>query len=240
MAIQRGASAVLGLVLVWTSVCVAAEPVALFNGKDLSGWKRRGGKATYAVEDGAIVGRSVPNTYNTFLCTEKEYGDFELELDFKIDDTTFNSGVQIRSHTRPEDKGERVYGYQIEIDPRTDRKWSGGLYYEAGKRQWLDDLTDNDAAREAFRLGEWNHFRILVKGHRIQSWINGVPAADFTDTDEKNFSPSGFIGLQVHQVGKERKPKEVRWRNIKLTEPGADSTSAQTTTAAGGGSNSPL
>ena len=104
-----------GAGLVWLRV--AAEPVELFNGKDLTGWKPRGGAAKYSAEDGTIVGRSVPNTTNTFLTTEKEYGDFELQLDFKIDDPTFNSGVQIRSHARPKGDGEVVYGYQIEIDP---------------------------------------------------------------------------------------------------------------------------
>src|SRR5690348_1202809 len=112
------------------------ERVEIFNGKDLSGWTKRGGDATYAVEDGMIVGRSAPNTSNTFLCTDKEFSDFELELDFKIDpkDNIFNSGVQIRSHARPEkDKTgkdlERVYGYQVEIDTKADRPWTGGIYF---------------------------------------------------------------------------------------------------------------
>ena len=60
-------------------------------------------------------------------------------------------------------------------------------------------------------------FEIVAKGNRIQTWLNGVPAADFTDNDEKAFSPSGFIALQVHGVGDKRETKEVRWKNIKLT-----------------------
>jgi hypothetical protein len=80
----------------------ADEVVEIFNGKDLTGWTKRGGDATYAVENGEIVGRSVPNTPNTFLTTDKEFGDFVLELDFKIHPKDFNSGVQIRSHARPE------------------------------------------------------------------------------------------------------------------------------------------
>lgn len=201
---------------------VDAQSVELFNGKDLSGWKRRGGAAKYSVEGGEIVGRSVPNTSNTFLTTEKEYGDFELELDFKIDDPEFNSGVQIRSHVRPEGNGERVYGYQVEIDPRKDRRWTAGIYFEAGdehrKDGWLNDLSKNEAARNAFKLGEWNHLKIVARGPHIQTWLNGVPAADFTDTDAKAFTPRGFIGLQVHDVGTAAAPKEVRWRNIKFTE----------------------
>lgn len=204
------------------AMSVAAEPVELFNGTDLAGWKQRGGAAKYTVEDGAIVGRSVPNTTNTFLTTEKDYGDFELDLEFKIDDPAFNSGVQIRSHARPQGDGEVVYGYQVEIDPRKDRAWSAGLYFEAGSDKrpagWLNDLSQNEAARKAFKLGEWNHLRIIAEGRRIQTWLNGVPAADFTDSDDEAFVPRGFIALQVHQVGEAKEPKEVRWRDIKLVD----------------------
>jgi hypothetical protein len=199
----------------------ADQMVELFNGKDLTGWTKRGGDAQYAVEDNMIVGRSVPNTPNTFLTTDKEFADFILELDFKISDTDFNSGVQIRSHSRPQDNRERVYGYQVEIDPKPDRAWTAGIYYEGGdknrKAGWLNDLSENEPARKAFRLGEWNHLRVVAKGNRIQTWLNGVPAADFTDNDENAFSPSGFIALQVHGVGDKRDTKEVRWTNIKLT-----------------------
>jgi hypothetical protein len=212
----------------------ADQNVDIFNGRDLTGWTIRGGDATYAVENGEIVGRSVPDTSNTFLTTNAEFGDFVLELDFKISDTRFNSGVQIRSHSRPQGDRERVYGYQVEIDPKPDRAWTAGIYYEGGmldeaatkekgdevwvrEAGWLNTLENNEAARKAFRLGEWNQLRVVAKGPRIQTWLNGVPAADFTDTDEKAFSPTGFIALQVHGVGKARDTKEVRWRNIKLT-----------------------
>ena len=199
----------------------AAETVELFNGKDLTGFTKRGGAATYAVEDGAIVGRSVPNTSNTFLATDKEFDDFILELDFKIDDTDFNSGVQIRSHSLPEHQRGRVFGYQVEIDP-TDRAYTGGIYFEGGsperKGGWLQDLSQNEAARKAFKPGEWNHLKVVADGRNIKTWLNGVPAADFTDNDERAFIPSGFIALQVHGVGGDTETKEVRWKNIKLTD----------------------
>jgi len=207
-------------VLSFISSAMADRNVELFNGKDLKGWTKRGGAATYKVEDGAIVGSSVPDTDNTFLATNDEYGDFILELDFKIDDPDFNSGVQIRSHSLKEHNKGRVFGYQVEIDPKP-RAFSGGIYFEGGGPNraagWLDDLEDNDAARKAFRLGEWNHFRIVAKGPRIQTWINGVLAVDYTDKDEKAFTPAGFIALQVHGVGPAKDRKEVRWKNIKLT-----------------------
>jgi hypothetical protein len=110
----------------------------LFNGKDLKGFKQLNGKAKYVVENGEIVGTTVLNEPNTFLATEKEYGDFIFEVDFKVNDH-MNSGVQFRSHIKDlNDKcnvtdkktPERVHGYQMEIDP-AERAWSGGIYDEA-------------------------------------------------------------------------------------------------------------
>jgi hypothetical protein len=210
----------LAALLIAGNIARAAEPIELFNGKDLTGWTKHGGDATYTVEDGSIVGHSAPDTSNTFLCTDQEFSDFALEADFAIYDRDFNSGIQIRSHVRPENGGERVFGYQIEIDPRADRKWTAGLYFEGGsperKAVWLQDLTKNDAAREAFKFAQWNHVRIVARGRHIQSWLNGVAATDYTDTDDKAFTPAGFIGLQVHAVGKSTDPKVVRFKNLKL------------------------
>jgi hypothetical protein len=208
----------------------AEREVKIFNGKDLKGFTKRGGAATYKVEDSAIVGRSVPNTSNTFLCTDEEFGDFTLELDFKVDSKNgFNSGVQIRSHSRPEGEQERVYGYQVEMDTDPDRAWTGGIYFEGGSKDksgdwirkagWLNDLANNEKAQKARKLDDWNHFKIVCKGPNIKTWLNGVPAADFTDKDDKAFAPKGFIAFQVHGVGDLKEPREVRWKNIKLTVP---------------------
>jgi len=222
---RAAAFVVLAFVFPPSIVVVAADEAGLFNGKDLTGWTKRGGAATYKVENGEVVGHSAPNTSNTFLCTDKDYGDFELEYDFKLDDVDFNSGVQIRSHARPESKEERFYGYQIEIDPKP-RAFTGGIYFEGGSKDqdgnwirpggWLNDLSNNEPARKAFQLGKWNHIRAVAKGRRIQTWLNDVPAADYTDNDDKAFTPTGFIALQVHGVGGSKDTKEVRWRNIKL------------------------
>jgi hypothetical protein len=224
---SRRLAAILTLAILHIPSASADQNVELFNGKDLTGWTKRGGDAEYAVENGEIVGRSVPNTPNTFLTTNKEFGDFLLELDFKIDPNDFNSGIQIRSHSRPEEGRERVYGYQVEIDTGADRPWTGGIYFEGGSKDnegkwirkagWLHDLGSNPEAQKARRLGEWNRLRIEAKGPRIRTWLNGVPAADYTDDDDEAFSPTGFIALQVHGVGNARETKEVRWKNIKLT-----------------------
>ncbi len=209
------------------ALAFADHAVEIFNGKDLSGWTKRGGDGTYDVEDGQIVGRSAPNTINTFLCTNQQFGDFVLELDFKIDPKGFNSGVQLRSHSRPEGDHERVYGYQVEIDTTPNRPWTGGIYFEGGSKDqdghwirkggWLNDLTKNKAAQEQRHLGKWNHLKIVAKGRHMQTWLNGVPAADYIEKDDNAFSPKGFLALQVHAVGKSTDTKEVRFKNIKLT-----------------------
>jgi hypothetical protein len=193
----------------------------LFNGKDLKGWVQRGGKARYRVEGNEIIGSTVPNTPNSFLCTEKDYKNFVLELEFKVQ-APLNSGVQIRSQcfdmatdinfakrTMKIPAG-RVHGYQVEIDP-SDRAWTGGIYDE-GRRGWLAKLDKNEKARKAFKQGEWNKFRIECKGDSIKTWLNGVAAADLKD----ELTPSGFIALQVHGVGKRKDTLEVRFRNIRV------------------------
>lgn len=201
------------LTLVAAACCPAAQDeegfLPLFDGKSLSGWKQLGGKAKYEVQDGAIVGSSVPNTSNSFLCTEKTYDDFILELEFKVD-PGLNSGVQIRSNSFAEYRKGVVHGYQVEIDP-SPRAWSGGIYDES-RRGWLADLKNNEPARKAFRQNDWNRFRIECRGDSIKTWINGVPAADLKDA----MTPRGFIALQVHGVGGREEPLHVRWRNIRL------------------------
>lgn len=198
--------------------------VPLFNGKDLDNWVQKGGKAKYKIEDGAIVGSSVPDTPNSFLCTKKDYGDFVLELEFKVH-PELNSGVQIRSECFDEKKSievegvkkeipaGRVHGYQVEIDPSA-RSFSGAVYDEGRRGKFLQDLSMNEAARKAFKQNEWNAFKIECKGDAIKTWINGVPAADFKDA----VTAKGFIALQVHGVGKKAEPMEVRWKNLKIKE----------------------
>ena len=172
----------------------------LFDGKTLNGWKKLAGTADYKVENGNIVGTTVVNSGNTFLVTEKEFGDFVLEMDVKIDDTTSNSGVQLRSHYNPdghEGKG-LVYGYQFEIDP-SSRRWSGGIYDE-GRRDWLYPSSLNEKAQSAFKVGKYNHIKVECIGHEIKTWINNMAVAYVVDTMDSR----GFIGLQVHAIVKTR------------------------------------
>jgi hypothetical protein len=181
----------------------------LFDGKTLAGWVQRGGKSEYRVENGCLVGATRPNEPNSFLCTQREFDDFVLELEFKVD-PGLNSGVQIRSESRPEYQGGRVHGYQVDIDP-SSRAWTGGIYDE-GRRGWLASLEGKPEAQHAFRQGEWNAMRVEARGDLIRTWINGVPTAELRDS----MTSRGFIALQVHGVGAQTQELTVRWRGIKL------------------------
>jgi len=181
----------------------------LFDSKTLNGWIQRNGQAKYTVEDGMIVGTTVLNTPNSFLCTEKMYTDFILELEFLVE-PGMNSGIQIRSHSFKHYRDYRVHGYQIEIDT-SSRAWSGGIYDEA-RRGWLFPLKDKPEAQKAFKQNQWNHYRIEAIGDQIRTWVNGIPAADLKD----DMTSTGFIALQVH--GSKQAGKSIKWRNIRIQD----------------------
>jgi len=182
-----------------------------FNGKNLDGWEKRGGEATYEIEDDMIVGISGESTPNTFLCTKKKYANFILEVDFLVDDR-MNSGIQIRSNSFESYKNGRVHGYQVEIDP-SSRAWSAGIYDEA-RRGWLYELRNNEVARAAFKNNEWNNLHIEAMGSSIRTWLNGVPAANLVDSE----TSEGFIALQVHQM--KTAGVKVKWKNIRILDLG--------------------
>ncbi|MDR1886318.1 MAG: DUF1080 domain-containing protein [Prevotellaceae bacterium] len=202
----------LAAVILLSGSLFAQEWTPLFNGKNTKGWKKLGGTAEYKVKDGIITGISKVNTPSTFLATEKNYGDFILEFDFKVDDG-LNSGVQFRSLSRKEYDNGTVHGYQFEIDPSENGKWCGGVYDEA-RRGWLYPMTVNPAGRNAFKNGEWNSARIEALGNSIATWINGIPCTNLWD----DMTPEGFIALQVHAIGnnKDQAGKTVSWRNIRI------------------------
>lgn len=183
---------------------------ALFNGENLEGWTQKGGEAKYTVEDGVIIGETVRNTPNSFLTTNKMYDDFILELDYKVD-SSMNSGIQIRSNSKPDYQNGRVHGYQVEIDP-SKRAWSGGIYDE-GRRGWLVSLKNNPKAQKAFKQNNWNHVRVEAMGDTIKTWLNDVPTAFLIDDKTRQ----GFIALQVHSIGDGEEPgKQIMWKNVRI------------------------
>lgn len=182
----------------------------LFNGKDLDGWHALNGKARYEVVNGTITGTTVYGEPNSFLATEKMYGDFILEFEFLLEDD-MNSGVQFRSESKAAYLDGRVHGYQFEIDP-SPRAWTAGIYDEA-RRDWLYPMEYNPSVKQQLLLKHWYKCRVECTGNSIRTFLNGRPAANLVD----DLTPKGFIALQVHAVGKpEEAGKKVRWRNIRI------------------------
>lgn len=182
----------------------------LFNGSDFENWTQLGGEAIFEIQGSEIVGTTVSNTPNSFLTTQKNYGDFILEFSYWVD-PSMNSGVQIRSQSLPYYMNGRVHGYQIEIDP-SKRAWSGGIYDEA-RRGWLVPLDQNPEAQAAFKQNEWNHYRVEAIGDTLKTWVNGVPAAHLID----ELTPSGFIGLQVHSIGESQTAgAKIKWKDLRI------------------------
>ena len=183
----------------------------LFNGSNIDSWEVRNGTAEFSIEGNELVGTSKMNTPNTFLCTKKNYDNFILELELKVDEP-LNSGIQIRSNSIADYRDGVVHGYQVEVDP-SPRAFSGGIYDEQ-RRGWIYPLCENHAGRKGFKNGQWNNYRIEAIGSAIRVWVNDIQTANLRD----DVTATGFIGLQVHSIGKDSSMigKTVRWRNIKI------------------------
>ena len=190
----------------------AKKFVSIFDGKTLNGWTQRNGTATYEVKDGTIVGTTKEGSPNSFLCSNKLYGNFELLFEVKVHNS-LNSGVQIRSQTKGGPKG-RVNGPQVEIESSGEKGAESGYIYGEAAGGWMTP-ADKRKPHKHFKDGEWNKYRVLAEGARIRTWINDQPISDLVDEEKLKTHPKGFIGLQVHGVGN-RGPFDVAWRNIKI------------------------
>ena len=192
-----------------SAAATAAESstwIALFDGRTLDGWKSVGGHATFEVRQGAIVGTIVADPYATFLVTEREFGDFMLEAEFKSD-WGLNSGLQFRAVVPPGFPKERMLGYQYEIDP-TDRGITGALNGDIPGRKGhgLSPAAHSGPLRDAWigqradgtwlKRDDWNAVRIECRGLRIRLWLNGHLTVDYQDTAFAR----GVIGLQIPQA----------------------------------------
>ncbi len=196
----------------------------LFNGKDLSGWKKVGGTGHFEVKDHSIRGFGKKIKRNTFLRTEENYQDFILTFQFKFNDKSGNSGCIFRGFQKGENADGRVSGYQCEHDQfkKPQRSWTAGIYDEA-RRGWLFPPKNADPetkksftaqGEKLFKWDDWNTIVIKCQGTHLQTYLNGELRADFTDTDEKNTTLQGFIALQVHGGAS----GDILWKNIYLKE----------------------
>ncbi|MGZ0654941.1 3-keto-disaccharide hydrolase [Coraliomargarita sp. W4R53] len=186
--------------------------VQLYNGKNLDGWKVRGGTCSFEAHPDKIIGKTVPGSPNTFLCLEREDYDnfiFSVELYWEVNS---NSGVMIRSSAMKSGQKERIVGPQIEMEGFQPRGWSGGIYGE-GVGGWIYPLwlDAHEKVRNSLKEGQWNRITILANGPVIKTWLNGEPAANW-ETDKYT---SGLIGLQIHAG----KTGEVHFRNPIILEP---------------------
>ncbi|MGB0579513.1 MAG: 3-keto-disaccharide hydrolase [Limisphaerales bacterium] len=188
---------------------------SLFNGKDLKGWVIKSGEATYKIEDDAIVGTTKKNSPNTFLCTKRKYGDFELEFEVNCD-KGLNSGCQIRSALKGDKFGGRVNGPQVEIEHSGTKGAESGYIYGEAAGGWRTPKEDRTPHKH-YQDGKWNHYRIVAKGPVIETWINGNKVTKLIDEEIYQSHPKGLIGLQVHGVG-DRGPFQVRWRKLRVKE----------------------
>lgn len=194
--------------------------VNLFDGKTLDGWVVKNGTATYKVADGTVKGTTAEGSRNTFLCTKKNYGNFELEFEVKVHNK-LNSGVQIRSRKRKGD--DAVNGPQVEIEASGDNGAEAGYIYGESIRYdgkaigWMTP-EDQRKPHKYLKDGEWNKFRVVANGPRIQTWVNGNKVSNLTDERVYKSHPSGFIGLQVHGIPKGAGPYSVAWKNIRIKE----------------------
>ena len=202
-----------------------SEMSPIFDGKTLNGWSQLNGTASYRVKDGAIIGKTKEGSPNSFLCTNKLYGDFELKFEVKLINNELNSGVQIRSNTKElaekekerGDKFGRVNGPQVEIEATKDKGAESGYVYGEASGGWMTP-KHKLVPHNHFKNGEWNQYKIVAKGPRIQTWVNGNKVSNLTDKEKFQSHPKGFIGLQVHSIKKGSGPFEVAWRNIKVKE----------------------
>lgn len=172
---------------------------SLFNGKDLEGWVVYGTEKWY-VDNGLLISESGPDKGYGYLGTEEFFKDFELTLEFK-QEADGNSGVFIRSTV----EGTKVSGWQVEVAPPDLH--TGGIYESYG-RGWL--VKPDPSKDQALKYGDWNEMKIVVKGDRLISYLNGVEMVDFSDA--KIGQGEGRILLQIHDGG----GIKVYWRNIRI------------------------
>jgi quinoprotein glucose dehydrogenase len=214
--------------------------IQLFDGSTLNRWVHMNGAHTYTVEDGAIVGRTVESSasINSFLCSLQEFDDFELELETMVDRIT-NQGIQIRTQVRPvqgsgrgnESFAGRINGPQVEVRRYYKGQPTTGLLYgEALGTGWLSSQATIDQGHRHFIDEGWNRLRIVARGPRIQTWVNGNPVEDLVNEAVYKTHPKGFIALQIHGLSQREldapaaagsgltvnQPLISRWRNIRV------------------------
>lgn len=199
----------IALFVLFTAIAAHAAPLTLFDGTSFTGWEGDTGK-TWRIEDGALVGGSVTEKvpHNDFLCTKKEFSNFELRLKFKLVGTEgfINGGVQFRSKRVPNDF--EASGYQADLG---EGFW--GALYDESRRNKVLVMPDKDVVAKALKKNDWNEYVIRCEGPHVQLWLNGTQTVDYKEPDAA-IPQKGIIGLQIHGGGK----AEAWYKEIRIEE----------------------
>ena len=182
--------------------------VPLFNGRNLDGWEIDTASA-WSVKDRVIIGKTPGLTYNEFLRTKENYGDFVLKLSMRVVGGKGNSGVQFRSKPVPD--SHEVSGYQADAgaSPQGFVYW-GCLYDESRRRELLAEAPEEWRAK--LDLGAWHDYTITARGDRIELEVDGVKTVEYVEQDP-NIEKTGFIALQVHSA---KHPMEVHCKDVRI------------------------
>lgn len=216
----------------------------IFDGKtfkgwegDLNYWRVEGGSIV-----GEITADKLLKSNTFIIWRGGETKDFELKLEYKMS-IDGNSGINYRSEQITE-VPFALKGYQADIDGknrytgqnyeergRTTLAYRGQKTTIKGAEDPNSSVKDNvknnawtkveitkswskDSLQTFIKGEDWNEVHLIVKGNRLQHYVNGVLMSDVTDDDKVNRKMSGLLGVQVH-VGP---PMKVEYRNIRLKE----------------------
>jgi len=182
--------------------------IKIFDGSTFNGWE--GDKNWFRIVDGAIIAGKTSEKipHNFFLATEKDYYDFELRLQVKMDHSVRNNGgIQIRSSRIP--NHHEMIGYQADVG----MKYWGHIYDESRRKKFIGTPAPFEEVKKVLK-GDWNDYTIICKGNKVKTYINGFLVSDYTETDAKIAKVTGKIAVQIHGG----RPLEIFYRNIRIKE----------------------
>jgi len=217
--------------------------ISLFNGKDLSGWTIQcrpsdRDKTFWTVDQGAILCDSMGHKdhHYVWLMSEREYGDFELQLKFQAyTDSPGNSGLQFRSRFDPTAEGGWLDGPQVDIHPPAPMSWRTGLIYDEtrGEQRWVSPGLKDWNIDPAFKPDHaifhyaddgdrWNDLHLICRGTHVKTLVNGIVRTDWDGTGvldntfhrQRKVGLTGAFALQLHSGDELR----IRFKDIRIRE----------------------
>ncbi len=179
------------------------ETIALFNGKDLTGWE--GNEKYWSVQDGAIVGKNSDEVkVSTYLLTKRKFSDFRLTCEFKLAKSEMHSGIAMWGRIAPEKGDPYTYAGHLVMFP------SGYGFYDLYGRNMIHNNADK--AKKVGKQHDWNKIEILAQGNRIRFVLNGALISDWREPDPSRIKEAP-IGLQLHS---NKMPQEVQFKDLML------------------------